>query len=529
MKTLRLTLALIITLVTLSLSGAVHTTEAKGPAEKVTISGPGLDSPIEIEDEDALESLLFAQFMEFGEWIDPPATLGPGFHLVRYFKRDDGTYMPFIEDRYYPDPAGGPGAIHILGIVNGASDQDGWWFRPRPEADAQLRELLADHGAILPAAASPLEPAVLVAEGTGTLRLFDPASLDERTAVQLWEGWQAVLDIVADPTGRAVYIYTADMGVTNQYAWDLAAQTGCLLSHQERVVMATFDGQLLVDPSGDGLAPESLEIRDAATFALEHTIPLPVAAERALTFASPDHQRAYLLLITADAASLYLLDVTTRQFIREVPLRDVQLDGTFRGTWDPSGYEFFLTDGEQLFTADARMGHMGSAIQTPLPLYAAGRVPLAQHGTWLEAAVAQNTRLWLYHPLGRPWMYDVDAAGRGDIDGGVFKVHGNIGRVESHMQTGRAFAQVVYGGGLFYGLEAPQEADQSRLVAFEDESGNVLASAAVSSDSWRIGYVRLDPALLPTGGGTLPVSTCPGPEPAPVEAAILPVTATPAP
>lgn len=127
---------------------------AKGPADKVTIDGPGLTSEIEVTETVLLSALSIGQLEDFGRPSATPRDPGPGYELTRYFK-DRAGFQAFDRVRYYPNAAGGGGYIFYEGIVNGWSEYDGRWFRASVAGDQVMRRLLAENGVRLDRALPP--------------------------------------------------------------------------------------------------------------------------------------------------------------------------------------------------------------------------------------------------------------------------------------------------------------------------------------------------------------------------------------
>lgn len=118
---------------------------AKGPADKVTINGPGLKREIEITDAQALQALSTGQFEDFKSSIAAPTEVGPGYELVRYYT--SGTNLiAFDHVSYHPNPAGGRGYVFYIGLVNGWSEYDGKWFRATMQGEQILQRILAENG-----------------------------------------------------------------------------------------------------------------------------------------------------------------------------------------------------------------------------------------------------------------------------------------------------------------------------------------------------------------------------------------------
>jgi hypothetical protein len=144
---LRLALVLVGALV------AVPPALAKGPPDKVSISGPWLEEEIEVTDSGLLEDLAMGTFTDFRQIAAP--RVGAGYELVRYSKTQSGTYRAFDRLRYYPRHSG-RGYVFYVGIEGGSSEYDGKWFHATASGEAALRRLLArpDVPAAVPASLS---------------------------------------------------------------------------------------------------------------------------------------------------------------------------------------------------------------------------------------------------------------------------------------------------------------------------------------------------------------------------------------
>lgn len=127
---------------------------AKGPPDKLTISGPGLDGEVEVTDRELLAEIGFGALEDFNEnqrsGIAEPS-VGEGYTLVRALRNPNGTYQPWDQAHYYPNP-GGRGYIFYDGLVGpNTSEFDGKWYHARPEGEAAMQRLLQTLGAESPA------------------------------------------------------------------------------------------------------------------------------------------------------------------------------------------------------------------------------------------------------------------------------------------------------------------------------------------------------------------------------------------
>lgn len=140
-------LALLATLALVSLA------QAKGPPDKLTISGPGLQGEVEVTDPALLANVglgSLEQLDSSGSSIPAP-TVGEGYTLVRYLRNPNGTYQPWDQAHYYPNAVDGRGVVFYDGMLgSNSSELDGKWFYTRPEGDAGMQQLLKAIGAVPP-------------------------------------------------------------------------------------------------------------------------------------------------------------------------------------------------------------------------------------------------------------------------------------------------------------------------------------------------------------------------------------------
>lgn len=133
---------------------AVSIALAKGPPQKVTITGGDLPRNVEITDDEATLDALQMMSLEDYDTRSPYEPLeiadygdnsGEGYMITRYYINSlSGEYFAFDELRYYPAHDGGQGYLRYVGIVNGSSEYDGEWFRPSLAGEATLQLLIAD-------------------------------------------------------------------------------------------------------------------------------------------------------------------------------------------------------------------------------------------------------------------------------------------------------------------------------------------------------------------------------------------------
>ena len=159
------------------LTSSLTLTLAKGPADMITISGPGLPGIIEITDRATLALLpMFAPAdIEFNNRNGiPEPTVDEGYELVRYFQQ--GRMLRAIDmAHYYPNPSAGVGYVFYDGFVNpGMSTEfDGKWYPATAKGDAVMQQLIAQHSdRLLPTIGAAAPPAVRLLVITGSLSLL---------------------------------------------------------------------------------------------------------------------------------------------------------------------------------------------------------------------------------------------------------------------------------------------------------------------------------------------------------------------
>lgn len=101
---------------------------AKGTIELISVSGPGLDKPVEVTDRNSLEPFLpwSRTFIDWGRGIitDPAPSLQT--YEVRFYLEKGQRPVSVIE--YAPEPHGGPGYLLVppSDLNPGMGDSDYW-------------------------------------------------------------------------------------------------------------------------------------------------------------------------------------------------------------------------------------------------------------------------------------------------------------------------------------------------------------------------------------------------------------------
>jgi hypothetical protein len=119
---------------------------AKGPPDKLVLSGPGIAEPVEITNAEQLHDLGMGGLEDFRAPLASQPQVSEGYRLDRFF-RQGATYMPFDRAIYYPPNAGQRGLVFYAGpsaVGSGWSEYDGKWFHATAAGDLAMQQLL-DH------------------------------------------------------------------------------------------------------------------------------------------------------------------------------------------------------------------------------------------------------------------------------------------------------------------------------------------------------------------------------------------------
>lgn len=125
----------------------VRIAEAKGPPEKVIITGPGLMTPIEITEASQLQVFSIYGFENIDRRIPEPKDPGQGYVITRYVK-DGANLIEWDRLVYYPQPTGKPGYVFYEGLRQPgmSSEFDGYWYPASQTGDAAMRRILLTAG-----------------------------------------------------------------------------------------------------------------------------------------------------------------------------------------------------------------------------------------------------------------------------------------------------------------------------------------------------------------------------------------------
>jgi hypothetical protein len=127
---------------------------AKAPLEKITISGPGLRTPLEITDEQTLR-LANPWFGKFIEWSAPAVEARPGtavYEVTLHARLRSSELRPIYQFRYAPGASGERGLVYLPGkgepwhrqnvSVIIRDNHDGRWNPASSDWDARVKAAL---------------------------------------------------------------------------------------------------------------------------------------------------------------------------------------------------------------------------------------------------------------------------------------------------------------------------------------------------------------------------------------------------
>lgn len=478
-------------LIALALPGLAS---AKGPAQRITIVGPGLEGELEIVNDAALLNALSMTMLEdFMQPVDPPARPAPGFEITRFYEANTGGYVPFDVVVYHPAPEGEPGAIYYDGIVNGSSEYDGRWFRTNPKGEAALREALAAHGANLDAVATVTTPYLALSGQGSRFRLIDLATLEPAVAWQIGASEVMLVRVTAAPRGDALWVEALEgRGARGTLRLDLASGRACLLKMPGEVVTAVPDGENLIvanwrDHAGGSGPSAALDVRRAETLDLAAAIPVPGGHRATQHSPSPDGRQIATLHHGAGETWLGVFDTYTRKYVTDRRLATLSDGAMLRLAWDAAGGTIYVIDGQRVYrfsTASLEfMPYQG------FELVDQDRAPLGGPGALFEIAGARDGTLYLYRPAERD-------GGAGT--GGIYVVRAVLGRLSQHLWPDLPLIQAIMHGETIYALEAPNIAGDAALWALDLATGEGRRVTTLRKGEEMLSLVWLDPAAVPT-------------------------------
>lgn len=119
---------------------------------QVTITGPGLNTAVELVEADALAVFQAVRFDEGMITLPPTDAAGPHFEVRASVGVGDQIVATNVEYYYFtPDSS----YMYFADVEGGWSDAEGTWFRLSPESDRALRALLMAEGAAIERTSQP--------------------------------------------------------------------------------------------------------------------------------------------------------------------------------------------------------------------------------------------------------------------------------------------------------------------------------------------------------------------------------------
>jgi hypothetical protein len=121
---------------------------AKGPMPVRITAGGDLWVPFNVTDPEAYAAIDLFTLMDLdtGE-VSPPAGLGEGYLMERFWVDEGGARHDFDQAMFFFDPAGGErGWVFYIGIYQGSSEYDGKWFQARAAGTGAMRAILEENG-----------------------------------------------------------------------------------------------------------------------------------------------------------------------------------------------------------------------------------------------------------------------------------------------------------------------------------------------------------------------------------------------
>lgn len=139
---------------------------AKGSPDKITITGPGLASPIEITNPEILNQFnpRDGQFLDKDRRIvTETPEIGARYEVLFYFKETSGEFHLFYALYYSSAPSRARGAIYLpqenekwYGMNNETIARKSGWLYASPEWDSFMQHLLKDQQASSPTSRSAI-------------------------------------------------------------------------------------------------------------------------------------------------------------------------------------------------------------------------------------------------------------------------------------------------------------------------------------------------------------------------------------
>jgi hypothetical protein len=421
--------------------------QAKGPPTKISVAGPGLNGTLEITDPNLVDGLGLGAL--------------ENTRTMRASQPPEVSGEGYEMQRFYCTESGSCHAFDRLHYyLNLTGDTDHIFYdglvEGSSEYDGKWFEVTVEaqkRMRNLLDSYSAARPYLVLGSSAGQIQVRDPQTLKLLTTIRLDVQQAYFWKIGAQMMGRSLRFATDNGDRISNYALDLTSGALCRLNDQPRT--------------------------------------------NSLYYASPDGRWVYGLRLQDGLVKLDFYQVGVGEY------RDLfaaEAWGAPRGIWNAESTRFYLVGAQQWAAFDPNTRE--PVVVQPLQLSPAG--------SWYEVAAAQDDRLYLYHPLGRYWIYDYEADKRGEIPRGLFVLNLKTGAAPTHWQPDLSLAQVIPGGDKLYAIQARLETDTAQLYALDWTTGEVSTAAELGAGRWFAAYTALDDAALNLTGTAHP---CPHNQP----------------
>jgi hypothetical protein len=121
---------------------------AKGPPSLVSITGPGLAEPVEIDDPTVLEAFSFFIFEDVTTAQAAPDNPGEGYVVTRYITANNGISLkPWDRVIYYPASGEVDSSAYLEGLIGEdmSTEFDGAWYPVSTEGEAAMQAIIRAH------------------------------------------------------------------------------------------------------------------------------------------------------------------------------------------------------------------------------------------------------------------------------------------------------------------------------------------------------------------------------------------------
>lgn len=297
---------------------------AKGQADRVSVSGPGLVEEFSTTRADLVLDLSLGYFeTPCRESIGDTALLSEGYAIRRYYQTPDGAFHLHDSFTYYPR-AGQQGAVNNVHFTDAASGQTEGWTCASQQGESAFSRLLAQ---------AETQPYLMLAQADGMLRIADPQSLAQIAEIDLSAAYPS-------------HIRSTAGGQTLQYQSIEGAETRDLMLNLETGVQCLQATNL----DDGGVERQHIDSYDGRWHAM----------------ITPSSNRTII-----DLQHMSMGTFGSRTLRTEALMQ-------YSGAWDTNAIRFYLTDGANIYRFepynDGRMREQALSLPDVAPLEFAGVV-----------------------------------------------------------------------------------------------------------------------------------------------------------